>query len=300
MPEAEFFTDKDGVAVAYYRWTPAGDPKAIVCIAHGASEHGARYDRFASFLASHGYAVFAQDHRGHGNTAKSTGVGLSGEGGWEGVINDELEVVRLARAAAPGVKLVLFAHSMGSFLAQRFIELHGGEIDGVVLSGSSGAIDNVDGTIDLLDMIGKDAGMDSSAPLFAGFNDQFEGRTEFDWLSRDAAEVDKYIADPFCGNDIPLTLGFARGMLTTMRDAWDPANEAQIPKDLPVLFITGEQDPVSQNAASVHALEQRYRDLGITDVTGLYYPEARHELLNETNRDDVSNDVLAWIDRVVA
>ena len=92
--------------------------------------------------------------------------------------------MRLARAAVPGVKLILFADSMGSFMAQRFIELHGGEIDGVVLSGSSGAIDNIDGTIDLLDMIGKDAGMDSSAPLFAGFNDQFEGRTEFDWLSR--------------------------------------------------------------------------------------------------------------------
>lgn len=301
MPNTETFTDAHGIAVAFYRWMPTGDPRAVVLIAHGASEYGARYDRFATFLTEHGYAVFAQDHRGHGHTAASTGAGKLGDDGWQGLVDDELEMAKLAKAAVPGVPVVLFAHSMGSFMAQSFIEQHGDQIDGIVLSGSSGSIDNLEGTIDLLDMIGADAGMDSSAPLFAGFNDQFApARTEFDWLSRDPAEVDKYIDDPFCGEAMPLTLGFARGMLSSLLEAWKPENEARIPKDLPVLFITGEMDPVSQNAATVHALEQRYRDAGISDVTAKYYADARHELMNETNRVDVQDDVLAWIDRVTA
>ena len=295
MPETEFFTDSDGVAVAFYRWMPTGDPKAIVLIAHGASEHGARYDRFASFLAQHGYAVFAQDHRGHGNTAKSTGVGIGGPRNWDGVIDDQHEMVQLARAAVPGVKAVLFAHSMGSFIAQGHVQKYGDEIDGLILSGSAGSMGDVKGTLELLDAIIPDAGADSPAPTFATFNEQFAPtRTEFDWLSRDPAEVDKYIADPFCGDDMPLSLGFARGMLACLADAW--ANEASLRRDLPVLFITGEMDPVSTNASTVRLLEQRYRDLGMTEVTALYYPGARHELLNETNRDDVQNDVLAWIE----
>ncbi|MEY2398499.1 MAG: hypothetical protein QOJ00_1673 [Actinomycetota bacterium] len=301
MPESLSFNDAQGVAVAYYRWNPEGAPKAIVLIAHGASEHGARYDRFATFLAAHGYAVFAQDHRGHGHTGTATGAGIIGPGGWQALVDDQHELVTLARAAVQNVPAVLFAHSMGSFLAQRYIQQYGNEIDGVVLSGSAGGLDNVEGTIELIDMVAADAGMDSPAPSFPGLNDAFApARTDFDWLSRDEAEVDKYIADPFCGDNNPLSLGFARGMLATALEAWKPENEAAIPKDLPVLFITGENDPVSQSAATVRALEQRYRDLGIKDVTARYYPDARHELLNEINRDDVQNDVVAWIDRVVS
>ncbi len=270
-------------------------------IAHGASEHGARYDRFARFLASHGFAVFAQDHRGHGNTGKSTGVGIAGPNGWKGVIEDQHELVGIARAAVPGVPVVLFAHSMGSFMAQRYIQVYGDEIDGVVLSGSAGDMGDLAGTIELIDAIAKDAGEDAPAPTFATFNEPFApARTEFDWLSRDPDEVDKYIADPFCGDDNPLTLGYVRELMSTLKDAWDPANESRLRKDLPVLFITGELDPVSQKASTVRLLEQRFRDHGLTDVTGLYYPGARHELLNETNRDEVQSDVLAWIERVIA
>lgn len=301
MPAAEFFTDADGVAVAFYRWMPSGDPRGIVLIAHGASEYGARYDRFATFLTEHGFAVFAQDHRGHGNTAKATGPGKIGPGDWNALADDQKQLVAIAKDAVPNVPVVLFGHSMGSFMSQRYIQRYGDSIDAVVLSGSGGEIDNLEGTIDLIDMIAADAGIDSPAPLFAGFNDQFApARTEFDWLSRDEVEVDKYINDPFCGDDIPLTLGFAKGMLSTVLEAWKPENENLIPKDLPVLFITGEKDIVSQNAATVHALEARYKANGMTNVTGLYYPDARHELLNEINRDSVQQDVLEWIERVIA
>lgn len=293
------FTDAAGVAVTYYRWDPSGDPRAIVLIAHGASEYGARYDRFAAYLADSGLVVYAQDHRGHGHTGKVTGAGLAGEGGWDAIIEDQRQLVELARGEHGGLKLVLFGHSMGSMIAQRFIQLHGDTIDALILSGSTGSIDNLDGTIDLIDMIAADAGMDSSAPLFAGFNDQFApSRTEFDWLSRDEAEVDKYIADPFCGDNNPLSLGFAKGMLSTLRDAWNPENEAKVP-DIPMLFITGDMDIVSQNAASVHDLEDRYRKAGVDDLTAIYYTDARHELLNEINRDEVQKDVLSWINRAV-
>jgi alpha-beta hydrolase superfamily lysophospholipase len=297
MPETEYFTDADGVNVAYYRWIPAGVPRAIVCIAHGASEHGARYDRFATYLAGHGYAVFAQDHRGHGNTAKSTGVGIAGPGGWNGLVEDQHEFVALARAAVPSVPVVLFAHSMGSFMAQAYLQRYSAEIDGVVLSGSMGGMENVSGTVELLDAVIAAANADDPAPSLSTFNDQFpDARTPFDWLSRDPAEVDKYIADPFCGDDHPLTLGFMRGMLELLAETW--AAGPKLRADLPVLFITGEMDPVSQNAVTVRQLEQRFRDAGVKDVTALYYPEARHELLNETNRDDVQDDVRQWIERV--
>lgn len=293
------FTDAQGVAVTYCRWDPSGDPRAIVLIAHGASEHGARYDRFATFLTDNGFVVYAQDHRGHGHTGKVTGAGVAGEGGWDAIIDNQKQLVDIARSEHPGLKLVLFGHSMGSMIAQRFVQLHGDSIDALVLSGSTGSIDNLDGTIDLIDMIAADAGMDSPAPLFAGFNDQFApSRTEFDWLSRDEAEVDKYMADPFCGDNNPLTLGFAKGMLTTLRDAWHPDNEAKVP-NIPMLFITGAMDIVSQNAKSVHELEARYHAAGVEDLTAIYYTDARHELLNETNRDEVQKDVLMWFNRVL-
>jgi alpha-beta hydrolase superfamily lysophospholipase len=298
MPEALTFTDTDGVAVAYYRWTPDGEPRGVVLIAHGASEHGARYDRFATFLSGKGFAVFAQDHRGHGNTAKATGAGVAGPNGWKGIVEDQHEMVQLARAEVPGVPLVLFAHSMGSFMAQQYIQRYSDEIDGVVLSATSGDMGDIKGTVELLDAIIAAGNADDPAPTFATFNEPFApARTDYDWLSRDPAEVDKYIADPFCGDDMPLSLGFVRDMIANLGETFE--GESGIRKDLPVLFITGEMDPVSQSASTVRLLEQRYRDNGLTDVTALYYPEARHELLNEINRDQVQDDVLGWIERVI-
>ncbi|MDP1794391.1 MAG: lysophospholipase [Acidimicrobiales bacterium] len=298
MPQAATFTDAHGVAVTYHRWDPSGSPRAVVLIAHGASEYGARYDRFASFLTSNGFVAYAQDHRGHGETGKANGVGITGPGGWDAIVEDQLEMVRLARADHPGLKVALFAHSMGSMMAQRFVQLHGDEIDALVLSGSLGSLDGLDGIIEMLAPAVAEAG-DSPFPLSGGFNEQFsEKRTDYDWLSRDQAEVDKYIADPFCGDNNPLTLRFALEMMQLLQTTWKPENEANVP-DIPTLFITGALDPVGQNGATVRDLEARYKAAGVTDLTALYYPEARHELLNETNRDDVQNDVLGWLNRVV-
>ena len=293
----ETFTNADGLAISFRRWLPDGEPRAIVQIAHGASEHSGRYDRFARYLTQHGYAVVADDHRGHGETAKVTGVGIAGPRGWQGMVDDLAELGALAKAEIGDVPLVLVGHSMGSFLAQRLIQDRGDTLAGVVLSGSSGGLANVDDTIAVLETLPAD----QPAPIFGPLNAPFEpARTPFDWLSRDTDEVDRYVADPMCGDDAPLTIGFVLDMMRSGRETWKPENEQRIPRDLPVLLITGEADPVSEGAATVRALEARYRSNGMTDVTGLYYPDARHELLNETNRDAVQDDVRAWLDRVTA
>jgi alpha-beta hydrolase superfamily lysophospholipase len=293
----EHFTDADGVTVGYRRWLPA-EAEAVVVIAHGASEHSARYGRFAARLNAHGYAVYAVDHRGHGATSASTGPGRGGPRGWEGIVDDLGMLIDQARSAHAS-PTVLFGHSMGSFVAQLVAQRRGHDLHGLVLSGSAGAIEALDDSIAVLDAVVADGAGDLPAPLFDAFNVPFEpARTPFDWLSRDPAEVDKYIADPWCGDDLPLTLEFALDMLRHTAEAWDPTNEARIPDTLPVLFITGEADPVSDGARTVRELEARYRALGLSDVTAHYFAEARHELLNETNRDEVEALVVEWLDRV--
>jgi alpha-beta hydrolase superfamily lysophospholipase len=291
------FVDRDGVEITYRRWLPEGEPKAIVQIAHGASEHSARYARFARNLVAHGYAVYADDHRGHGLTAKATGVGMGGPRGWAGLVDDLRELGDVARSDVGARALVLFGHSMGSMLAQRFIQLYGDTLAGVVLSGSTGSFGELG---DALSVLGE-LPPDEPAAIFGPLNAPFEpARTPFDWLSRDPDEVDLYVADAMCGDDAPLTNGFVADMVRSTAAAWDPANERRVPQNLPVLLITGEADPVSQGGVTVRELEARYKAGGMVDVTGLYYPEARHELLNETNRDAVERDVIDWLDRVVA
>src|SRR5439155_1929956 len=181
------------------------------------------------------------------------------------------------------------------------VQQHGDRLDGLVLSGSAGAMEGLADTISALEGLVAQGASDQPAPIFGPLNAPFEpARTPFDWLSRDPAEVDKYVADPMCGDDAPLTIGFVLDMMRNAATAWDQANEARIPKDLPVLLITGEADPVSQGGRTVRELEARYQAAGIKDVTGLYYPDARHELLNETNRDTVQEDVVGWLDRVTS
>jgi alpha-beta hydrolase superfamily lysophospholipase len=295
------FTDPDGVEVGYRRWLPDGEARAIVHISHGASEHAGRYDRFARCLTTAGYAVYAHDHRGHGTTSVSTGVGRAGPRGWHGLVDNLGHVGERARADLGGLPFILFAHSMGSIAGQLYAQEHSRELAGLVLSGSFGAIDDLEATIAGLEAFVEAGGGGEPAPLFDAFNEPFApARTDFDWLSRDPDEVDRYVADPWCGSDHPLTLGFALEMLRACDRAWDPANEARIRPDLPVLIISGEHDPVSDATRTVRDLEARYRKHGLTDVTASYYPDARHELLNETNRDEVHAHLLAWLDRVAA
>jgi alpha-beta hydrolase superfamily lysophospholipase len=298
MRELAFDAD-DGVEVFCRSWTPSGSARGVVLVVHGASEHSGRYARFATVLGDHGYAVHAIDLRGHGRTATSTGRGRLGARGIDGVLTDVREAERRARLDVPGRPVVLFGHSMGSLVAQVYVERFGDGLAGYVLSGTGGVPEDPS---EMSQMVrdAVDAGMgDEPLDLLGEFNAGFEpARTRYDWLSRDAAEVDRYVADPWCGDDAPLTYGYVAALLASAETAMEPEALARVPKHVPVLLITGEADPTSNGGLQVRALEQRLRDAGLR-VTAHYYPEARHELLNETNRDEVQADVVAWLDGVV-
>jgi alpha-beta hydrolase superfamily lysophospholipase len=274
--------------IAAYRWDPAGPPTAAVQLAHGMGEHVLRYDAVARELTAAGMVVYGQDHRGHGASAPSAeSLGQLGPDGWVMLVQDIHELTGLIRAEHPGLPVVLLAHSMGSFAAQQYLLDYSGSIDAVVLTGTS-ALDQLEPGFDL------DQPLELSA-LNAAFA---PARTDFDWLSRDEAIVDAYIADPLCGFGLDVSSG--RQMFLAARRMADPDAVARIRSDLPVYFAAGEQDPINGNVALVELTAQRLRAAGLTDVTVRAYPGARHEVLNETNRDEIIADILAWLRQALA
>nr|WP_026341689.1 alpha/beta fold hydrolase [Actinomadura atramentaria] len=277
------FTSDDGLTVHVGAWPAPGAPRGVVQIAHGMGEHGARYGRFARTLNGRGYAVYAADHRGHGRTAKE-GPGTLGDDGWNRLVGDQVRLTELLRARHPGVPVVLVGHSMGSFAAQQYVLDHADLVDGLVLTGTT--------ALDALLAAAEAAG--GSDDRFAAFNAAFEpARTPFDWLSRDEAEVDAYLADPFCGFALD-----PRGMRDLDASAPRLADATGVPADLPLYVAVGDRDPLNGGLALSDLLVRRYREAGLTDVTYRAYAGARHEILNETNRDEVESDLVAWIDRV--
>jgi alpha-beta hydrolase superfamily lysophospholipase len=276
-----------GVRIAAYRWDPEGAPRAIAQVAHGVGEYAQRYQPLVDDLLAAGYVVYSHDHRGHGNTATSPAAnGVLGDDGWGELVADIGRTGALARDAHPGLPLVLVAHSLGSFAAQQWLLDHSDDVTAVVLSGTA--------VIDLLEpAMNLDEPMDLSA-----FNAPFDPpRTEFDWLSRDEAQVDAYIADPLCGFGLDIPGG--KAMFAAARRMADPAQVAHMRKDLPVYVVVGDMDPVNGGLALVNELVRRYEEAGLEDVTLVTYPGARHEVFNETNREEVVAGVLAWLDRVL-
>ena len=298
----QLFAAADGTTIHYRRWLPAGkSPKAVIQVVHGAAEHASRYDRFAQAAVASGYAVYATDHRGHGHTRLRSGrTGDAGPDAWNRMVEDEIALSQRLRAAHQGAKLVLFGHSLGSFMAQDYIERRAELLDALVLSGTSYGPPPPQGLIDMLnEAVRKDPFGDSAvwAGIFKDFNKPFGGPTGFEWLSRDPAEVKKYVDDPLCG--FAFTNELTRDIFVGFVRMRDPALEARIPKTLPVLVIQGELDPVGENLVGTRRLVARYQALGLTRIETRYYTGARHELLNETNRDEVTRDVLGWLGKTV-
>lgn len=292
----------DGATIHASRWTPDGEPTAIVQIAHGMAEHAGRYERFAQALTGAGYTVYAEDHRGHGRTGEAATLGyFADDDGWSKVVEDMHAVTQHALAEHPGLPVVLFGHSMGSFLTRDYAVRHGGDLSAAVVCGTAGdpgMLGKVGGTIASVEA--RVRGRRHPSALlnkltFGAYNGAFKPtRTDFDWLSRDEAEVDKYIADPLCG--FLCTSSFYSDLLGGLARVNNDAVLAGVPSELPMLVISGTQDPVGgKQAADVNGVADQLRRSGVTDVTVKLYPEARHELLNETNRDEVTADVLAWI-----
>lgn len=301
MPSSTFVLDThDRVPVVVHRWLPDTEVRGIVNLAHGLSEHAARYAPLATALNELGVAVYAEDHRGHGRTAPSGAqLGVVEEGAWRSVVDDLHRVTRHARAAHPGVRLVLLGHSMGSFLAQQYAFTFPDDLDGLVLSGSN-AVDrsraSAGAALAHLEMrrVGPNR---PSYPIHSvtlgGYNRRFEPvRTRADWLTRDLEQVERYLADPWCGM-VPSARLFAElfsGLLTIA----DPRRVREVRSSLPVYLFSGADDPVG-GTAGVDRLLARYARAGLTDVQHRLYPGGRHEMLNEINRDEVVADLVRWL-----
>jgi len=287
----------DGTRVRYRRWLPAGDVRAVLQVVHGASEHSGRYDRLGRALAERGYAVYAMDLRGHGHTAEATGVGRFGAPSFAAVLDDVVALHLLARDEQPDVPRLLLGHSMGSIVALASAERDGEGLAGLALSGPIGAAPQLAEQVTALEGAVAAGIGDHALDALGAFNQPFEpARTPFDWLSRDEAEVDAYIADPLAGDEMPLTYAYAAGVFGAAVSAATPDAVAQLPADLPVLLLSGSRDPVGGvDAAQVTALAGMLTDRGLP-VEQHVYPDARHEVFNETNRDDVTADLLAWLD----
>jgi alpha-beta hydrolase superfamily lysophospholipase len=292
----------EGIQVFVRKWAPTtSQPKAIVLIAHGAAEHSQRYERLARFLNTCGYASYAPDHRGHGMTAGSLDrAGQAGPDGWNGMVRDLKQLADLIQSENPGAPVFLLGHSMGSFLAQRYIQLWGESLKGAILSGSSGMIEGLEQLLPMVEAAAQGTAANQPSAIFgqmfAGFNQPFApGRTGFEWLSCDETEVQKYVDDPRCG--FPFSNQLTYDFLKGLAEIWQPDNEARIPTDLPILIFSGELDPVGGNTASVNELVRRYRQFGLRDLQVKFYPGARHETLNEINRDQVQQDMSDWIDK---
>ena len=298
----------DGTSIAVHGWSPRTPATAVVQIAHGIAEHGGRYARLAVALTAAGYEVYAADHRGHGRTAASTAdLGFFAEReGWQKCVDDLWTLNRHIAAEHAGLPIVLLGHSMGSFMAQHFISEHGDALAAVVLSGSSGkpapqaaalrAVMEIERS--RLGPRGRSEVINTL--VFGAFNAAFEpARTPFDWLSRDSAEVDKYVADPLCGGFQP-SIQLWIDLLDALSEIASPARQSRIPKRLPVYVISGTRDRVSDNSRGLEQLIAAYAVAGLERVTRRLYPEARHELFNEINRDEVTQDLIAWLAKAVA
>ena len=298
----------DGTNVHVYIWLPEEDRqiKGVVQIAHGMAETAARYSGFAERLTQAGYKVYANDHRGHGKTAgnlEKVGI-LAEEKGFEALIEDMHHLTNIISADNLNLPIFLFGHSMGSFATQRYIMLYGEDLSGVILSGSNGPSK-------LLHRFGammaksqvRQLGRNQKSPKmnqlsFGSYNKRFQpNRTEFDWLSRDNHQVDLYAQDPYCGG--VFSAGFFEDFMDLFKLTDDKGLIEKVAKTLPVLLIAGENDPVGNYGKGVKKLYQAYKNVGIKDVSIILYPEARHELLNEINRDQVMEDVLTWIEKRV-
>ena len=292
----------DGTGLHTHRWLPDGEPKAVVQVAHGMAEHSARYARLAEALTAAGYAVYANDHRGHGSTAGKADHGyFADRDGWATVVADLRAVTRFAQEEHPGLPVFLLGHSMGSFLSRAYVIEDSRDLAGLVLSGTSG-------DPGLLRSVGVVLARTESALrgrrhvstlldrlTFGKYNAAFKPtRTAFDWLSRDEAEVDLYVADEQCGNTF--TSAFFADLAGGVGAINDPRKVARVRRDLPILLVAGDQDPVGDKGKGPRAVREQYAAAGVTDTTVTLYPGARHEILNETNRDEVTADILRWLD----
>ncbi|QDZ03173.1 alpha/beta hydrolase [Nitratireductor mangrovi] len=297
-----------GAVLRLYERRPAGAPRAVVQINHGLAEHAARYARFADFLAERDIATFAHDHRGHGHTtapdAPARIFSTAGDGA-DKVVADITAVHDHIAETLPGVPVIVFGHSMGGLVAMNFVLAHSNRI-------AAAAIWNANFTAGLLGKAARAVlawekfrlGSDVPSRMlprltFQAWAKQIpDRRTDFDWLSRDPEEVDKYVADPLCGWDASVSMW--RDLFDWVFAGADDANFSAIRRDLPFSLVGGEKDPATDGGKAVAALAARMKAMGFSNLQSTIFAETRHESLNEINRDRIMSDFASWVDGVLA
>ncbi|WP_010253645.1 alpha/beta hydrolase [Treponema primitia] len=305
----EWVTSDDGARLFLRRWVPQGPARAVLLIVHGMAEHSLRYEPLALRLAGAGFEVWAADARGHGMTADRT-VNDPGNGGLLGhcadrngffrVVADINILVDAVKEAHPKLPLYILGHSWGSFLTQAYIEAHGDRLAGCLLSGTRGP-DGLKITLGapLMGLIAMLRGSRRPSRLSVAladgaYNKPFRpNRTPYDWLSRDDKQNDAFAVDPLCGNTC--SSGFYRDLIQALGAIHRPQAMERIPRTLPIYIFSGSADPVGDMGKSPTALINAYRSMGIHDLEFVLYPDARHELLNETNREEVMGNILRWL-----
>jgi len=298
METGHVLATPDGHNIHLRIWHPDGEVAGIIQLLHGLGEHVARYERFTMAANARGFVVCAHDHRGHGGYDGDAGY-FADKDGWNLVVDDVHAAHEHIRVQFPKLPIVLLGHSMGSYVAQSFAMQYGAKLSGLLLSGSmwpqrakllpAMLIARFESL--RLGKLGRSALLNKLG--FGDFNRRFEpARTEMDWLSRDEREVDLYIADTLCGG--PYTCGLWMDVLGALFGLGSDHALNRIPADLPILISGGSDDPVG-GEDSMTRLTMHYAQTGHQRLTMKLYPEGRHEMLNETNRDEVTSDWLDWI-----
>ncbi len=292
-----------GAELQLYQLETKNKAKAVVHINHGMCEHISRYERFAMHLVNNGYHVIAHDHRGHGlTTAKDAPLGTFAKSdGLSKVIADIAAVNAKASALYPDLPIIYFGHSMGAILGLNYCIKHSDKIAASALWNSGvdgGMLLAVYGFLLKVERMFKGSDVPSQIAkklAFEDWNKKFKpNRTQSDWLTRDEAEVDKYIADPLCGFDA--SNGLWRDLLGSVKIGADDSQIAKIRNDLPIHMLAGGKDPCSNQGKAVKRLYNRLKQSGIKDIILTIHKDNRHEALNELNRDEVMQDFVAWLD----
>ena len=303
ISESFTFKGKGDLKIFVYKWMPDEEMqvKGVVQLAHGMAETAARYENFANNLTNDGFIVYANDHRGHGKTAgKIDGLGELGNDGFNSMVEDMHTLNDIIKEDNMTLPIFLFGHSMGSFLTQRYICLYGSELKGAILTGTCG---NQGFIVDIGRIVTKEGiirrgrgskSINLNKLIFGANNNSFKpSRTYFDWLSRDNKEVDKFIDDPYCG--AIFTTGFFYDFLSGIKSAADETEIKNIPSDLPIYIFGGDKDPVGKNGKGVLKLVETYKKHGIIDLTYKLYKDGRHEMLHETNKEEVIENIIKWL-----
>ncbi len=304
MVKNEFtYPSRDGkTPIHAVEWLPESQVRAVLQISHGVSEYILRYEPFAEYLTARGFAVVGHDHLGHGQSVAEGSARLyfGPKGSWNWVVDDIDQRRNLAKEKFPQVPYFLLGHSMGSFLARTYLIRYPGAVDAVVIMGTGQMPPAViAGGMAVAAGEARRVGEDQVSPLvdklsFGAYNKRFApNRTNFDWLSLNQDNVDRYIADPLCGGNA--TIGLFREMLGGLSFIAKPKNLKRMNLNIPVLFISGEMDPVGDCGKGVQRAYESFRKAGVRDVSLKLYPELRHEILNETCRETVYDDIYQWL-----